>query len=712
MILPFLGLECLKISDYLCIPMSFVYPAFLFSLFALAIPIIIHLFNFRKFKNIYFTNVRFLKEVKQESQSRSRLKHLVVLLSRILALAFLVFAFSQPYLPADDAEEKPASGSQTVSIFIDNSFSMDAVNDNGRLFEQAKQLSTEIAKAYQPTDNFQLLTNDFESRHQRLVNREELIEIIDETEISSSTKNISEIIMRQKEAASTAQNGSLKTFFIISDFQKTIFDFNAIIPDTSIHVKLIPLQSVLSNNLYVDSCWFASPVRKLNAPDELHVRVVNKSENNYENVPIKFSVNGQIRAIGTSISLPANSKIDTVLNFTSTAAGWQNATVEITDFPITFDDKFFLSYRIAENINILCISQLDSIPSIQSLFGKDSFFSLQVTSPNRIDYSSFGKQNLIILSESDSLSSGLGQELKKFIENGGSLLIFPSEKINLNSYKDFLSQVNLNYFETIDSALTKVSNINLEHIIYENVFEKPTQVATPENIDLPVVHKQYRLSRHTQTNEEWLMKTQNGNNLLSRYSIGNGFVYLASIPLKEDFSNFTKHAIFVPTLFQIALHSMETGKLFYIIGRDNFIELNSPVIQKSGQENIFHIVSENKSFDFIPESKTVDSRVRLFIHDQIKNSGNYFITKGNETAASFAFNYDRKESDLSAFSPSELENLVQSSSLKNFSLVDSDVKIIGKKIGEISEGIKLWKYCIILALLFFTAEVVLLRWWK
>src|SRR5450631_1628843 len=116
---------------YLWALMNFTYPAFLFALSAIAIPIIIHLFNFRKFKTVYFSNVRFLKEVKEETQAKSKLKNLLVLIARILAIVFLVFAFAQPFIPS--ANKKVIVGDKTVSIFIDNSFSMDAVNKNGTL---------------------------------------------------------------------------------------------------------------------------------------------------------------------------------------------------------------------------------------------------------------------------------------------------------------------------------------------------------------------------------------------------------------------------------------------------------------------------------------------------------------------------------------------------------------------------------------------------
>ena len=121
--------------------MQFLYPTFLFALSAIAIPIIIHLFYFRRFKKVYFTNVRFLKEVKEETSARQKLRNLLVLLLRCLAIAFLVFAFAQPFIPRD-VEVK--QGQQAVSVFVDNSFSMSAMSQDVPLLENAKQKAKEI----------------------------------------------------------------------------------------------------------------------------------------------------------------------------------------------------------------------------------------------------------------------------------------------------------------------------------------------------------------------------------------------------------------------------------------------------------------------------------------------------------------------------------------------------------------------------------------
>src|ERR1700744_1876539 len=106
--------------------MHFLYPAFLFALLSLAIPILVHLFNFRRYQKVYFSNVQFLKQINEQQSSRRNLKERLILVSRLLALTFLVFAFARPYISNSNA--KNAGAQHTVSIFVDNSYSMETLN--------------------------------------------------------------------------------------------------------------------------------------------------------------------------------------------------------------------------------------------------------------------------------------------------------------------------------------------------------------------------------------------------------------------------------------------------------------------------------------------------------------------------------------------------------------------------------------------------------
>src|ERR1700749_31643 len=99
--------------------MHFLYPAFFFALLSLAIPVLVHLFNFRRYQKVYFSNVQFLKQINEQQSSRRNLKERLILAARLLALFFLVMAFARPYISGKN--DPNSSAQHVVSVFLDNS---------------------------------------------------------------------------------------------------------------------------------------------------------------------------------------------------------------------------------------------------------------------------------------------------------------------------------------------------------------------------------------------------------------------------------------------------------------------------------------------------------------------------------------------------------------------------------------------------------------
>src|SRR5205085_10940656 len=129
-------------------------------------------------------------------------------------------------------------------------------------------------------------------------------------------------------------------------------------------------------------------------------------------------------------------------------------------------------------------------------------------------------------------------------------------------------------------------------------------------------------------------------------------------------------------------------------------------------ENVFHLVNKAESFDIIPEAKPGDGKTYIAVHDQIKKAGNYNLLGNNKTEAVFAFNYDRKESDLRAYTSDELTNEIDKAKLQKMSLLNPESQDLNYTLTREKEGIRLWKWCIILTLLFFACEVALIKWMK
>ncbi len=680
--------------------MQFVYPGFLFALAALSIPIIVHLFNFRRFRKILFTNVRFLQEIKQDTRSRSRLKHILILITRLLAVTFLVLAFAQPLIPS--GKKAIVGGTKNVSIYIDNSFSMEAIGKNGSLLETAKRKAREIANAYQPADHFQLLTNDFEARHQRVVNREEFLQLVDEVKSSSSVKLISEVITRQKDAMRNAKNGQNQiSLYEISDFQKSVTDIARLVNDSSLQVNLVPLTATAEKNISIDTCSLSTPFVQLNMQTELAVRIKNISDADVESVPVKLFINGIQRSL-TSISVPASSTVETRLSFSVGQPGWQQAQVSIADYPVVFDDNYYLSFEVKEHLTVLGINETQPSPYIEALFGTDPYFQLKNASVSQVDYSSFPSYNLIVLNNLNEISSGLSQELKKYLTQGGAVVIFPSIEINQTSYQSFSQAINVNSYTQLIESDEKVTFIEKKNPVFADVFEKKN---SSENIDYPSVYKHYGKSGGARAAEEVLMRLQNGNVFFSIMQVEKGKLFLCYSPLDETCSNFPRHALFVPLMLKAAMSGFNSYQQTHVIGQNDPIEI--PAVQLAG-ENLLHLRNTEQKFDIIPQTRMINNKPVIVAHNQVKKSGNYSLTSDGKALSVISFNFDKRESDLSCYSSDELIAIAEKSGIETLAIFDGN-KELTHNIAHENAGVRLWKYCIWLALIFLGCEVLLIR---
>ena len=94
---------------------QFLHPVFLYGLLLLVIPVLLHLFSLKRYKKVYFSNFNFLEALQKQKKNSSRLKNLVLLFLRLLALSCIVIAFATPYL---NPEGKALPATTTPRIFI------------------------------------------------------------------------------------------------------------------------------------------------------------------------------------------------------------------------------------------------------------------------------------------------------------------------------------------------------------------------------------------------------------------------------------------------------------------------------------------------------------------------------------------------------------------------------------------------------------------
>ncbi len=672
--------------------MKFLSPEFLFALFALVIPVIIHLFNFRKFKKVYFTNVQFLKEIQHQTSSSQKLKDILILISRLLAVLFLVLAFAKPYVPQNN---NAVAANQTISIYLDNSFSMEAVNNQGSLLDEGKRRAKEIINAYSLNDKFQLLTNNFEGKQQRLLSREEALSVIDEVNVSPVSRNFSQIVNRQN-AFLVNQTNTIRNAYLISDFQKKNIQPEVSI-DSSVNLNLISLKTNLLPNISVDSAWFISPIHQPNGQESMVVRVKNYSDKKVENVPITLTISGKQKAIGNVNIESASLAIDT-LNFSGLDAGWQKAKISIKDYPLTFDDELFTSFEVKSQIPVLAIYDQNAVSNISAVYSTDDFFKLDNVNQSQLNYSALNQYQLIVLSNLKEISLGLAQQLKLYVENGGSLSVFIPNDAILKTYESFLRQLQTDYPIGLAEKSIKVQKLNLDHPIFKDVFDR-----LPQNLDLPASSAYFEMSNQTKTSRQSLIKGENNKELLAVFRLKKGTIYVSALPIEPAISNFTTHAIFLPVMFKMALLSVRSQDIFSIIGD------NTSVVLENVNTNDQEILKlRNKNVEIIPEIRNTENGMQLYVDDQVKVPGFYDLY-GEKLLSVLAYNNDRSESEMHYYSNQNLQDIFKIASNK---IIKSESESLQSRIKESNLGSSLWKLCLILVLIFLAIEIILIKFFK
>lgn len=681
--------------------MMFVYPLFLWALTAISIPIIIHLFNFRRYKKVYFTNVHFLKELQLESQSKSRLKELLILLSRILCITLLVLAFAQPVF-VNKNNTVVNLNQKSISIYLDNSFSMEEVNKQGQLFESARKTAKEIVNSYGSNDRFHVITNDFEGKHQRYYTKEDMLNELNEIKISPVVRSFSDVHKRQTEFLGL-ENKRSQFIYALTDAQKSSFNLEEIKNDSTNQITIVPLEANETNNLYIDSCWFESPIQQKGFLQKLNVIIQNKSQKTIDAGTVRLMVNGNQTSIG-SFSVEANSKKELAISFTIKNEGLNYASVKLDDYPITFDDELFFTFNSKLTINTVFVNGKESstLPFFNSLFAADSLFNYVQLSENAIDYSKFKNADLIVLNEINEPSNGLISELTKFTQKGGNIVVIPSAKLNTALYAPFYSALGLPAISTLDTHALKLNKPDKNDPFFEGVFEK-----IDPQLNLPLSLQHYAQAK---SSGQIIYSIQNGDPFLTRVNMQNASIYLFSSSLNEKQSNFCKHALFVPTFIRIAVTSLRPQPLFYKLNTGSTIRLRSEGLTSEAPP---HIVGYGTKMDMIPEMRVINNYMNLFVDKQLALAGFYNVVWQGSVKQNLAFNYDRLESNLIFLTLEELKDIISKNSLKNYSLIDhKNTSSVAKAIQLEANGTKLWKWCLLFSLLFIAIEICLIRFLK
>ena len=666
--------------------MIFANPIFLWGLLALLIPIAVHLFNFRRSRKVYFSNVERLMEVKSEKRRVKELRRWLVLLMRCLAIAALVLAFAQPTLPGS---EQLQSGTTVVSVYVDNSFSMENSGSNGSQLETAKQKAREVADAYDPGTRFQLLTNSMDGGEMRWLNRDELTEALEAVKVAPGSRLMSEVAARQADfMRNNAHNGKAAHHaYLISDFQETVTDIDALPADSTMLFTLVPLSGVEADNLYIDTVQLDAPAYFTGGSVNVGVTLRNSGSRAAEKVPVKLYIDNKERAL-TTLDLAENTSGTATLRFSIERAGWVDGRVEIEDYPVTFDDSYHFTLLAGEPVGMAEVDGAGANTYLKKLFDADeavNYHSMSHLPPTVEEYS------FIVLNEVKSLTSGEMQQLTEWVSEGGSLLVVPPAD-GAEGLNPLLTALQAPALSRWMKRPVRASQIDYGSSLYRGVFS-----GRNDEMEMPTVQGHFSLESQTAVKQS-IIGMADGGELLTLTPWKEGKVYLFTTPLTADWTDLVSQALFVPTLYNMALYSRPLPPASHTLGDGEPI-----VLQGSYDlERDLPELTDGEDLRLIPDLRRVGNRQVMVPHGELTTAGIYRLADEH-----IAFNYDRRESEMQFLTREELSQALKGR--PEYTLVRNSRKPLAEELRRRDGGRQLWRLCVLLTLMVLAAETALLK---
>ncbi|CUU10288.1 N-terminal double-transmembrane domain-containing protein [Candidatus Kryptobacter tengchongensis] len=697
--------------------MTFLNPTFLFALFASAIPVLIHLFNLRRLKTVEFSSIKFLKEL-QRSRIRSlKIKQIILLLIRVLAIVFLVLAFSRPVIKGYLFKPMIAGHARSsVVIILDNTLSMSSTDEKGRFINQAKSIAQSIMDILTESDEFALIrlsdipniaTDGFTH------NISFMRKLIDETEFTYTHKKLYDALAVSSKIIEKSKNLN-REIYIISDMQKSEFDFPSdtvnrkfkLPPD--VRVFTINVGEFKEQNFSVDKVEIKNKVIFPGRTLSLEAIVSNHGKVNMSNYVVSVFLNGR-RVAQKSINLKYDASQTVDFNIlTEELSGFVDGFVEIEDDNFNFDNRRYFSFFIPGEIRILLAGDEGDIKFLKLALStvheiyKRSFFKINQVSLQTLSSVDFSNFDVVFLVKPIQIDRATSGRLKNFVSNGGALVLFMGSNANLQALnQNFNSIFNIPEFEGIARQKMLFSKIDITHPIFEGVFtEKPKKFDSPEIREYVKFKTNYGFTS--------IIELADGSPFLIEKNEGSGKILIFTTEPTDKASDLPYKGIFIPLIFQSILYiTTPSGlKTEYSIG--DTAEVRIDFMRKFyGQilKDLKLLRPDGSDFAF---ELSGGNFLKI---NQATIPGIYAISGGNRNAVlKLAFNPPYEEFKYKKVNEEEIISFLNRVGIKQYKMVEhSDGIKVREEILRARYGVELWKVFLVLSIFMFLAESLISR---
>ena len=657
--------------------MGFLAPWFLAGLAAIGLPFWIHLLRQYRSTPHPFSSLMFFERRTQSSIKHRKLRYLLLLSLRVALLLLLALAFANPFVTRTAAS---ASSQKMLIIAVDNSFSMRYANHLARAKDEARKAvsnlnSGERGQVLEVGSRVHMLTQPVEQP-------DELRNAIQSIQPSDERSSYGGLARTLRTIAQSSRV-PLEVHFV-SDMQKSS------LPPSFADLRLggdtnLVFHSVADSK---EPNWL---VESVTAPGKIYG-------------PKKVRVQAVIAGIGTeaakrtvslvlagrtleskSVDIPAGGRASVEFLSLESPYGFHKAEIRIDpDDSLREDDRFpfavergdprpvlFLHSGAREQGELYYRSALESV--------SEAGFVLEPLAVEQATNQAFSKYAFVVLSDIASLPAGLENNLRAYVQSGGSLLVA------LGSSSAALTHV-------------PVSNEPIQGTSYAGREGDRFQVVASADAEHPSLRRAnkldgvqfYQVVRVDAGQSRVIARLSNQVPLLVEKQVGEGRVLVFASTFDNIANDFPLHSSFVPFIEETAQYLGGQQARSTNVAVDSFIELRSA---KDQGASVDLIDPDGKHPLSLKEAASAESF-------QVNREGFYEIHRANGRVEMVAVHADRRESDLTTVPQETLELW------RNTGRGSNTVAANGEPAAQ-ARPESLWRFALLLVLLVAIIESVI-----
>jgi hypothetical protein len=274
-----------------------------------------------------------------------------------------------------------------------------------------------------------------------------------------------------------------------------------------------------------------------------------------------------------------------LFHYTFTRGGWHSGWVEITDDRLAADNRRYFAFELVEALPVLAVNGAPSdVPRLDELFflrtaltagmGGGQSLRLQVVAPGDLSGRDLGAFPLVILANVASLSEPEVERLERYVDGGGSLLVFLGDRVSPAFYNQNLAGETRLHGGLMPGRLegvegdprgpdthTAVAGVNFDHPAL-SAFQDPRFPSLP-GIPLKA------LWRLTPGDAAILMRAGTGSVLLCEKPFGKGRVLCFTSTCDRDWTSFPVRAAYLPWAHRLVAYLAQSpmvGNSFFVTG--------------------------------------------------------------------------------------------------------------------------------------------------